>query len=136
MTTTAPLPPKVDLAKALAHLAQGETLDVIGRCGESGYRHRVRLSVNRLTEVPAGQGNGYVSERHPETATMTDWIGTAFWLREMAGEQFPCPTHGSWLKFQGLRAITSHLHQCGQACEEAVSAECRCSCGGTNHGIR
>jgi hypothetical protein len=51
-----------------------------------------------------------------------------------------CPSCGqgsaweSWFKVVTLRASLASV-ECGQACQRATSTSCKCSCGGSAHGV-
>lgn len=124
-----------DLAAALVKLEGRDTLTVIGRCPEKRCRHRVRLEVEAITEVPAGSGGmTYEHAKHPHTADMVEWVGTASWLRNEAASAHACPEHGYNVEWAGLRAVHVGNVVCDESCRTAVSIDCRCSCGGTEHG--
>ena len=40
-----------------------------------------------------------------------------------------------FLKVVPLKVVAGKRHRCGDDCTHAVSATCRCACGGENHGI-
>lgn len=143
--TAATLPPKVAVSTALAALEAGETLRVFGRCTERGCKHRSVLEVGRVTEV-AGMGNAVDEHslgRFPEIAGWVGWIGTAALLTDtwFGPDVNPlyhgtrCTEHGM-LRFAGLRATRVESSACDAVCTVSTGADCRCSCGGENHGVR
>jgi hypothetical protein len=121
-----------DLAARLAALGEGETLTVMLRCPTPRCRTHARLEVARVAELPAGQGNKPDVDRFPETAGMASWVGSAFWLREFAGACVAC---SRTLLAAGLKIVHAPDVACSSSCWHAVSAECKCSCRGANHGI-
>lgn len=141
MTTTAT---HKNLAGALIALGEGETVVAFGKCPEKGCRHHVRLNVGRITEVPAGIGNKvdeHTLGRFPEAAGMTAWTGTAYWLTNLdcfapdVLTATACPEHGYRAKWAGLKITTHPSTVCDDACTHATGFDCKCSCGGANHGI-
>lgn len=146
MTAVATLPPRVAVPTALHALGAGERLRVFGRCTERGCKYRSVLEVGRVTEVTGTLGNAVDEHslgRFPEIAGWAKWIGTAALLTDswFGPDENPlyhgirCPQHGM-LKFAGLRATRVETSLCDDVCAHATGADCRCSCGGANHGVR
>lgn len=124
--------------KQIAALRPGETITVVGRCPEKGCRSHARLDVGGVTLLDDDNvfGNSYSHPRFPETEGRK-WIGTGAWLKDVEGYYGPgprCEEHGERLGFRALRGTFTDK-PCDSSCLNAVSAECKCSCGGANHGI-
>ncbi len=127
------------LASALVALTPGETLVVMGRCPVKGCRHGVRVDVPGITVLPTGfgYGNSYPAPRGFECPDGCSWVGTMAALRhpEMYWPGVHvCPVHDEHYRFARLLAGHSSA-DCSADCTEATGADCKCSCGGANHGV-
>ena len=65
-------------------------------------------------------------------------VGTGYIFSENSGlfVLLPmCIKHQTFLRFKGLK-VTHTTSACDSICSNATGSICKCSCGGTNHGIR
>lgn len=126
-------------------LAPGETLPIMGRCPEPRCRRGVRLEVPGITIIPPDDPwfrfainpeskYGQPPPRGFVVPTGHGWIGTGAWLTNRARELHVCPEHYRSFTFAGLRPVLVSTAACSADCEEATGADCKCSCGGANHG--
>jgi hypothetical protein len=70
-------------------------------------------------------------------STRPEWDGrTQRWM--VARRYFLPLVEALVAQYGRVRVVTWHLdgERCGERCQLARGAECRCSCGGLNHGIR
>lgn len=129
-----------ELSKAIKALPEGGTLTVIGVCGAELWdedlgdytgkkcRYRVRMEVGQT--IPA---------KDEETARLygkPDGFGTvsALTYSQDFVDLPTCPTCYNRLIWANLKVTYSCDVPCNGKCTQAISAECKCSCGGAYHG--
>lgn len=111
----------------------GPLTTVIGRC--DNCRKAIRLDVAPITLLDDDDPYGldYLHGRHPETEGRR-WVGTLSWLSDRAPyKNRPRCSCGSLYLFGVLRGQRTST-PCSSACTGAISFDCKCQCGGANHG--
>lgn len=106
------------------------TTAYMGKCPERGCRTGVRMDLPVFYELP-GDLTGYsIDGRH---------VGTGYIFSEntsLYADVLPmCIKHQTFLRFKGLK-VTHTTSACDSICSNATGSICKCSCGGSNHGIR
>lgn len=124
--------PKNDLAASLNALEPGATLPVIGRCHEC--KSAVRLDVAAITYLADDDPHANLpSDHYTDARSSRRWVGTAFYLKNWdAVNTCPC---GGWIEYRGINYKHSPNTSCSSACTTATGWDCKCSCGGGNHGV-
>jgi hypothetical protein len=100
----------------------------------------LRVSLQRRQRVPIGRHGGTIGSAALEhlqdvgadaTGTPIPVVGRGRWLPTRPA--LACPVCRTKMR---ARAITGVLNDrpCDARCEGALSAACRCACGGANHG--
>lgn len=136
-------------ASALVALEPGETLTFIGRCGEPRCRRGVRLELEGVV-IFGPDSPHYAFGIIPEGTKWSEpappprgfscpegsrWMGAGGYLTSFAGKDHQCPDHWRPYDFRELRAVLVGDVPCSSTCEQATGSDCKCSCGGANHGV-
>lgn len=94
-----------------------------GRCPEKSCRTRVVDHGQFADDVLATQDGGYITGT-PLAIAKNRHAGVAHLL---------CASHKLVIRWSNVKSQITN-QECGRVCREATSEDCKCSCGGANHG--
>lgn len=106
------------------------TTAYMGKCPEKGCKTGVRLNLPSFYELPPERLSHSIDGKHVGSgAVISENNICTYNVAPM------CIKHQTFLRFTGLKA-THNTSACDDICANATGSICKCSCGGSNHGIR
>lgn len=114
-----------------------EVIGWITKCGRKGCKHVVRVNATRTSAYSLSYSKFYTKS--------TGWVVAPHWVtfptyNPGVDGHFPtpqfgnCPACGYWMRGKEIEGEVVSTVKCGIQCQTATRHECRCECGGLNHG--
>lgn len=111
-----------------------------GRCPERGCKTRLVLDPATDSRVIVKQLDGKTVAVKVDAPARTD-LGHNV-IVGGGGDTYCATKHGAGavgahhvaIKWQGVKGTFNHM-ECDSRCWSATAADCKCSCGGANHGM-